>query len=282
MRNLWSLIFFFSFCSACFYLEATIVGNPAELAFLKDGIFSEKKRAVTLRFGYYFENIYKFKFRDEIINDEAINNVTDTVNPPSSIIQLKTNSAIVTLNIKRFLEVYGLVGQSRLRIEEKEIDSDSTFSTQHNLSWGAGVKITVFKYKGLSMGADGKYFQTRQVADFLIANKYPALIATDDFSFIYEESQGSIAFSYEIDIFTPYIGGTYLRASINPSPRKGVVYLSFDPEYPREFECNTSHNVNRWGLIIGTSIVSGEKISINLESRMFDQNSVNISAEVCF
>ena len=268
--------------SLSFHLKATIVGNPAEPTFLKAGIFTDKKRAVTLRFSYYFENIYKTKFRDEIINDEAINNVTDTINPPSSILQLKTNGAIITLNIKRYLEVYGLVGQSRLKIEEKEVDSDSTFSTQNNFSWGIGVKLTAFKYKGFSIGGDGKYFQTRQVADFLIANKYPALITTDDFSFIYEESQGSIAFSYEIDMFTPYIGGTYLRASITPSPKKGVILLAFDPEYPREFECNNSHNVNRWGLLVGTSIVSGEKIAINLESRMFDQNSVNISAEICF
>ncbi len=274
----------------CFALKAVIVGNPAEPMLLNDGIFTNQKRQVTLRFGYYYEDIYKTKFKDEIINEEILTSPENN-QISSPVIQLRTNGTILALNIKRFLEVYGLVGQSRLKIEEREADSSSTFYTQGNLSWGAGVKLTFFQYQGFSLGADGKYFSTTQEADYLVANmKYPALIETpilaevntsNSFAFVYEESQGSIALSYNMDVFTPYIGGTYLRASIM-TQGKGFISFGFDPEDSRDMGSSQSYNINRWGLVLGVSIVSKEKIAVNVESRMVDQNSLNVSAEVSF
>lgn len=277
---------FFSFLLFLLFtplLEATLVGNPAMPTFFQESLFSKKDRAVTLRFGYFFDNIYKTKFHDEVINDEQINNVTDQEPSASSIVQLQTHSAMVILNLKRYLDVYGLIGQSRIRIEEREDLSDSLFSTQNNLSWGAGATLTVLKYKGFGIGADGKYFYTKQEANYLVTGDCPAIITTEDFGFIYEEIQGSLAFSYDINPLCPYLGVSYVHATIASFPsNKGIVRLSSDPTYPREFECKKSVNSKHWGMSLGASIVAKEKIAINIESRLFNQNAVNISAEVRF
>jgi hypothetical protein len=262
--------FYFSVFSLWFFffpaLEASQVGNPAAPTLFQDGIFTAKNRSLTLRFGYYFDNIYKARFQNEVISLES----------SSSFAKLQNNSAIMAINIKRVFDLYGLVGQARFQF-------DNTFYSQKNLSWGAGAKWTLLKYKNFRLGLDGKYFHTRQTTDFLVTETMPALIATKNFAFIYEEAQGALAVAYEVKPFMPYAGITYLYARISADPpRGGLLLFAVDPEYPRDFHCSRVINTKHWGFVLGVSLVSKEKIALNLESRMVDQNALNVSAEVCF
>lgn len=254
------------------------VGNPSNPKIFKKGFFT-KKNFLNFKSGYLFDNTYKSSYKDEILTEDST----------PSYSKIISNNLILTLNFKKRLDIYSILGSAKLNLDEQ-------IKTNGNLSWGVGSKLLFFKKKGFDLAADIKYFRTRQHIDYFIIEKKVFPIETSHFAFTYEELQGSLALSYKVKRFIPYIGITYLRSIISPHTGKNLLYSMFASEignkglirypYPNQdvlddFTTSKIKNSKNIGLVVGSSIINSS-ININIESRMFDQNAINISSEVRF
>ena len=91
--------------------------------------------------------------------------------------------------------------------------------------------------------------------------------------------------SYKIkDIFLPYIGTTYLYSIINPYPcKKGLIRYPYPyQDIIDDFIFNDSKNNKKWGIVVGFSIISSNKISLNVESRFLTEQALSGSMIIRF
>lgn len=242
---------------------AIFVGNPLDPTFYTEGLFSNCAKNVSIRVGYVQEFIYKGTYKDEFINTDSTPSQT----------QLSTYAGILTFNFYNRLDVYGILGNTNIRM-------DRDFFEKRRISWGLGTKATLYRRSNFAIGIDGKYFQVKFKPRYLLYQGIPGSVLTD-FSLEYVEAQGCLAISYASKLISPYIGATYFFSKIMPCPRSFLVEIP-NLEAVYEFELKTSINRKRWGMVIGASILGSQKMTLNLESRVFDQNGVNITGELRF
>jgi hypothetical protein len=256
----------FALIFACTFAQPMLVGNPSSPSLFKEGIFFNNKNYY-LRAGYYFDNIYKSVFLDEMPAEGS----TDT------FFKLRSYGAIVTVNILNILDVYTLLGVSKNQIDNQVFSND-------RFSWGVGTKIIFYKFNNIDLALDGKYFRAKHNVDNFIMEDSVFPIVTPHYGFLYEEFQAALCASYKIDIFIPYVGATYLFSTLKPYPAHiGLLrYPSPNQDILNDFKTQDTKNKNKWGAVVGISLVSKETMSINLESRMVDQNAVNVTAEIRF
>lgn len=260
MRYLFLLILFFT------KVHSIFVGNPAAPNLLQSGIIF-KSKYMNLKAAYLYNNIYYARYKDKIHRKDSEN----------SFVKLRTNASILTANIHEHLDILGILGSSKFKM-------DQNVSTNSKFSWGLGGKMIIFKKKNIFAAADVKYFRTKQGCDVLIDQKEVFPIVTPNFGFLYEEYQGALTAGYKIDIFIPYLGVTYLYSTITPYPyEKGVIRYPYpDNDILGDFFTYKTKNSKNWGLVIGSSIFSNSKILLTIEGRMFDQNSIGFLGEVRF
>lgn len=257
------LLFLFS----SHFLFASIVGNPSSPVIFNKGLFF-KNRALDLRAGYYFSNIYRAEFEDEIITEDSSN----------SYLKLVSQGAILTLDFKRWLDIYALVGNSKLKIERQ-------IRTNENLSWAVGARALLFKIAHFDFTLSGAYFRSKMDTSYFLIDDLVFPILTENFGFLYEEYQTSFAISYRIKNLIPYLGTTYLYSNtLTPSPsEKGLLRFPYpNQDLTNDFFSSKIKNSKNWGVVAGVTLISDETINLNLESRMLDQNAFNISSELKF
>ncbi|MBM3183903.1 MAG: hypothetical protein FJZ64_01185, partial [Chlamydiae bacterium] len=109
------------------WLEAMLIGNPADPNLMSSGILIEKTMPCTVRATVFEDFVYQQRFKDEFDFDGA--QKTD------SFAMLSTDAVVITVNFEDRFDVYGIVGASKLQLN-REI-----FSSMQ-LSWGIGGKLT--------------------------------------------------------------------------------------------------------------------------------------------
>ena len=244
-------------------LYSLYVGNPSAPCYLQDGILIEKKPGFSIRAGYLTEYIYQASFIDEF----------DTTQTTRTNASISTISGMAILNVLDRWDLYAIIGTSRLKM-------DQLIEANRNLSWAVGTTATMFKGEKFSLGADLKYFETDQKPDFFLINGVVRPIE-GNFVLQIQEIQAALAGSYNIGNFVPYIGVTYLFSKINPIPTLGLISIP-ERNLFLQFEANTSINHKKIGIVLGTSLVSDKKMSLNVETRMVDQNAINVSGQLRF
>lgn len=256
-RILW-LLFPFSF------LGAMVVGNPAQSALQTKGLFSPYSHW-SFRLAYVGDFVYEQKFREEI-------KIEDCIEVPT-FLQLRTSAALFTFNWNNRVDIYGLLGASRMQLD-KEI------FTKQQFAWGCGGKVSLFHYGRFRIGADVKYFESDQKPIFFACDDFAYNIASP-FSLKYKEFQGALGMSYRFRYLSPYIHGTYLFAKIKPKPKSVAVRL---PMVDAVVDAPSKSAIGdlRWGLALGATIIDQRKATLTLEWRAFNQNSVDVNGEVRF
>ena len=256
-------LFFFGFLLQAF---GSFVGNPINPKIFKEALIL-KNEYVQFRAGYLFSNIYRTKYIDKFLLEDS----------DSTILKLRTQSGLLIFNLQNSIDIYGIIGNSKLTL-------DNQIFTNHKFSWGIGFKMIIFQKKKFDLAIGGKYFRTKQNCDNFKIGKQIFPILTSHFGFLYEEFQASAALSYRTAFLVPYIGVTYLYSTLKPQPLpKGLFrFPAPDENIIADFISQKSKNVKNWGLVVGTSIISNNMISINAESRMFDQNAINVACEIRF
>lgn len=244
-------------------LHAVFVGNPLDPTLYHQGIFATCQKAFSMRLGYIQEYIYRGQYSDEFPTIESTNSDNS----------LCTYGGILTFNFLNRVDVYGMLGNTQLEVDRVIFD-------KRRVSWAGGAKIMIYKYHHFALGIDIKHFATKSKPSYFLIDGIPANLITD-FSLRYEETQGALGVSYAGELLSPYLGLTYLFSRITPLPSSGALDL---PNFSLllDFEIRKALNRKRWGLVIGTSILSQQSVTVNIESRIFDQNSVNITGEIRF
>lgn len=253
----------------------SIVGNPSSIRIFEKGLFF-KDKAVNLRGGYYFTNMYQMHFEDRILTDDS----TD------SFVKLVTQGAMITANIKKWVDVYVLLGESRLKIKDDgSSDMSFRFKTNNDLCWATGLRVLLFKLANFNCAISGSYFQSQMDTSDILLNKQIYPIVTEKFGFLYEEYQTALALSYKIKNLIPYLGLTYLISNtITTKPiEKNLMRLPFpNQDELSDLIFSNTKNSKSWGMIAGVSLISEDMIDLTLETRLFDQNAFNISSEIRF
>jgi len=192
---------------------------------------------------------------------------------PNSFVKIYTHSAMVTFNLQDRLDLYGLLGSSRL-ILDKEI------YTRSNFSWGIGGKILIFKYRNFSLGTDIKYFQSNySYVNYLVSEGTPYNVV-GPFTLKYDETQVAVGMCYKTDLIAPYINLTYLVSEIEPDP--GIILIRVSPTTLVDSAISSITTQRRWGMAVGATIISSSKATLSVESRMFNQNAIDVNLEIRF
>ncbi len=258
MRFFHSIIFFLFSIP----LFGAFVGNPANPLLFKEGLIFQKPHLI-VRTGYIFDDLYHGRMRDRF----KIQGST-----PSHL-ALRSNLGIVTITLKKHADFYGFAGGSMLCL-------DKTINSSSHLSWGGGVKLSLFHFHEWTFGGDVKYFNTKPSLQQLLLGKLPAALVTP-FALRYEEWQGAFLVSYAATFFSPYLGFSYLFATLTPDPDLGLLKIPGIDDFV-DFRSRAGENRHKWGMVVGISLLSNQKAALNLESRLFGQNAYSVSGEVRF
>ena len=138
-----------------------------------------------------------------------------------------------------------------------------------------------------------------------------AATGTKDASIDYHEWQASLALSYRLNMFTPYIGVKWSRASfdadtiriaqpklaeaildvttLNPTiAGKGSVVASggekdlADTMQIVSLQINKMKSRKSCGLAVGTTIVDADKYAVTVETRLIDERAAHVNAQFRF
>lgn len=186
---------------------AKFVGNPSEPTFYTNGIALQGKKNYSLRLGYLCDYIYNSAFEDEF----------KTIDSNSSELILSFFLAHAVFNIKNRVDIYGLVGASRMRIDEL------VYPNRYPC-WGLVTKATLFRLGRFAIGTDFKYFETDQKPSFFVLEGTLAPLLMP-LTLKYYEFQEALAISFRIDRCVPYAGATYLFAKVEPDNTMGLLYI---------------------------------------------------------
>lgn len=248
-----------------FFLHAMLVGNPGQPGLQTEGIALDSPTSWSFRVSYLGDYIYKQRCRDEFVIEG--DKISETV------MKLSTYAAMITFNIKDRLDLYTILGSTRMQIDEE-------IFTKRRLGWGVGGKFVIYQHPNFKIGVDAKYFETRQKPTFLISDKL-AFNVLSNFILEYDEIQVAVGMTGRAWIFAPYINATYLIANLTPDPRYLIVRFP-DEDLSVEVPSTAVIGGNRWGMTLGLTLIDQCKASLALEWRTFNQEAIDMNLEIRF
>ncbi len=241
-----------------------LIGNPAEPQLLENGLRTSPSWW-SFRFGYFDDWVYQQTFHDEFTQIDMPQGETT--------MELSTYAGLLTFNIKNRVDIYGIVGSSRIQLDEE------TFS-KRALAWGIGSKGILFKSQDFCLGLDVKYFETYQKPKYFVVENLPYNIVSR-YKLKYHEIQAALGLSYRIWNFVPYVNATYLLSHIEPTPPVLLVRL---PDLDEVVDVYSKSVVgkNHWGLAAGLTLIDCAMVSLSFEWRLLNQNAINVNGEIRF
>jgi len=260
MKNM-KLLLFLLVTHSCF---AFIVGNPAEPNLYHDGLFTDGPKNVNARVGYVSDYIYRVKIKDKSTDEESEN----------SHLEISTYAAFLSLNFINAIDIYSILGSTN-------INSDDLGFVPRKFSWSVGMKAVILKVGNFLFGGDIKYFETIQKPDYYLFDGVPGFV-TNKYTLTYKETQAALGAAYNFGTLIPYAGATYLEAELKPTP--SYIGLSIPVWGDEAFgdDTKTQENRKEWGFYWGLTLLAANTVSLNVESRHFDQRDVNVSGQVRF
>lgn len=236
-----------------------LVGNPAAPTLQTCNIQNTRTSWYSFRVGYLDDWIYS---QDTLDIDGTITKI-----------DLSTYAGLLTLNFVNRFDLYGLVGSSRMQIEEE-------IYTKRSLGWGVGGKWILFKWPHFSIGTDVKYFQTNQKPRFFIVENLPFNIVSN-FRLQYNELQAAFGMCYHTSFFAPYINATYIKTRMEPSPP--IVLVRFpDEDEIADISIKSLDNQHEWGMALGFSLIDQARMTLSFEWRTINQNAIDWNFDIRF
>lgn len=247
-------------------LEATPCGNPSAPSIIKRGFIIHPEKWVSLRIGY----------EGNFISDKRLLQNSDIPRRVNKFEQ-DLNSATVTLNLLRRLDLYGIVGASRLKadwiIEEGADKSYIQMETGYELAWSAGAKAIFFEWGDITFSIGGRYFETEP--DIRWLNKKEETYTFEDCKMSFTEWQIDAGISYKIGILFPYVCGKYSKAKSKLAVDDVVISSDGGSELYLKSK-------NRYGMALGTSFSNRKYFFLNIEVRLIDEEAFTVSGDIKF
>lgn len=242
-----------------------VIGNPGQPSLLECSIVRANASWWSFRVGYLDDWVYHQKCQDEFDFED----VTET----QTVLKLSTYAALLTVNFNDIVDLYGLVGSSRMQL-------DHEIFTKRALGWGIGTKCVLFKKGDFFLGTDLKYFETSQKPRYFVVNGLPYNIVSN-YRLKYHEVQAALGVCYRAWIFAPYVNATFIYAHIEPEPAVLLVRLPDDNKL-EDSQTKSIVGQNKWGIALGLTLVDCKKMSLSCEWRGINQNAIDINGEIRF
>lgn len=246
-------------------LSAMLVGNPDQPRLQTQGIFQKTPAIASVRLGYFDDYIYHQAYIDEYVIAGQAQTLTN--------VKLSTYAGTVTVNFIDRVDLYGILGASRIKVDQEII-------AKRRFSWGAGIKFVIYQEGDFCLGGDFKYFESSQKPTFFLSEDL-AYNVIMDYRLNYSETQAAIGMSYKFWLLSPYVSATYLKSSINPHPKTALVrypFMDLAIDVPSSDVSNSRH----WGMAVGLSLIDRSTASLAIEWRLFNQYAINLNGEVRF
>ncbi len=247
------------------HLDAFVIGNPAQPALLTTSVIHTISEDWSFRVAYLDDYVYNQHVKNEF--DFGPSNEK----PP--LVRFSTDAALITLNLWKRLDLYGIVGSSKLQMDQE-------IYTRRELAWGFGGKILFYNFRNLRLGCDLKYFQSNQQPLYLIVTGMPLNIVSD-WIIKYREYQAAIGASYQAGMVCPYVNVSYIVTKLEPQPFGFLVNVPGMSE-PTDASIRSFDGLRRWGMAVGASLIAGATSTLCIESRFFNQNAIDASLEIRF
>lgn len=258
------LFLFFLLFASC--LVSSPVGNGAFPKIVHQGFFIPSSSWVDLRVGY----------EGDFVGDARLEQKEEGSGRVDTFEQY-TNSATTTFNLIDRLDLYALFGSSRVcadwRFQIEEEINRIEMETLYRFFWGIGARGIFYEWGPLSLGMGGRYSQCRYKPSWITLNGVPQEISGARLS--WHEWQANIDLSYQIDLFTPYIGAQYA------SVRSELSKLSFPIANNGS---GSDHFISRIpvGMVIGCTISNGRYFMLNIEGRLINEDALTLSGDIRF
>lgn len=263
-------------------LYALPIGNPADASLLTKGIFWERSQECDLgwsdwfnvRFGFYGDYV----FNRHLEQRENRRGIAST--------RFFTNSGFWALNFRDKIDLFGTLGATGFRFETRtanfaEVNNIPVFiETQTHLSWSVGLKGTLWQCRGLFLGLEGQYFQTRPDLRFVRTESFPATFV-DDVDLDYREWQVGAGTTYRIPLAVgtalfPYIAVSLSRVRVN------VHHASVDIPVAGPITLFNLKNANHWGYAVGLTLVGNNRVNVTVEGRFADEKACSVNGQFSF
>ena len=271
------------------------MGNPADPTLLKEGILLRGGHRggehqwwcdfIHFRGGFYGDYVFHQYLKNATPQKEQLDHT-----------KINTNAALFILSFCNCCDLFATIGNTQLNLEGN-ISSFSPFiefnlptngarlsiETSSDFSWTVGLRATLLEKYGFLLGVEGQYFLStppvKKIKYEDIASSYITDTA-NGLGLIYREWQLGLGISYPLRCLIPYAGIKWSQVSIGWENRLPSHLLLIE-----DAAIITIHNLNsakRFGYVIGATIASCKKASLNVEGRFRDQKALYISSQVRF
>ena len=263
-------IFFFLLCCLNSLLAAP-VGNPANPALMRGGIFTAPSPFFKASTGYLADYISDMKLSwdsgsADFDPDRALNKFG-----------LHSQMATFSLSFLQRMEFYGMVGGSKEHVKLKKEPKTSLFQalfdfqTTYHFSWAVGTHMIFLQWFQTYLSLDASYFAvpTSQQAFFKFLNRLNLSLDENEQHFYLREWQIGAALSSRFWFITPYAGFKYLNSTLRIQEGPENTSLSY-------------RNSKRIGYYAGVTLSLANKIFLLFERRVRDEFAYMGSAFVVF
>jgi hypothetical protein len=197
------------------------LGNPASPDMPYQGLFLHQELALGCKAAYAKDHVFSKKFSRN----------------PTLELARKANMALVVINWKNFLELYGAIGQEKIGFKQET----ASLLKEAVLDWSFGGKAIIIEWGNISLCGAGAYLES-----------YPRSWNSNN---TYQEWEISLGLARNIDYFSLYALGGFSKA-----------YLSYDKI--------TLKNINPFLLALGVSFFTKKGFSANGELRFFSETAL--------
>ncbi|MBI5345975.1 MAG: hypothetical protein HZB76_02380 [Chlamydiae bacterium] len=256
-------LLFFALCVNSLF--AAPAGDPFNPAIIKEGFFISPGSWINVRAGYEGNFVYNAKMEKDDGADGIIDNFKQDV-----------QSGTLTINIHDRFDLYGVVGESRIRSDWRFKQAPDNLrielESHYKFCYGVGAKAIFFEWGNFVLSGGGRYFTTSPDLLWLVKNGVEQ--AFDNSKIDYKEWQGDLGMAYKIDFFIPYIGAKY--SSSTAKIHTGNVNINTDSN------SISMENRENFGLYLGCSISNSKYFMLGLEVRLIDEEAFTISGDIRF
>ncbi len=248
------------------FLHAAPVHNPMDPSIIQEGFFIPCDAPASFRLGYEGDFVIDGMLKQD---DEGHGRV-DTF-------QQYTNAATATLNIMDLVDLYGVFGSSRVCADWRFSMGDTItriqYETFYHFLWAAGARAILYEWEKICLGIGGRYSYCNYKSSWLMTNAAPIAVSGTHLHF--RQWQIALSLSYNIDLFTPYLGVKYSNEHLHLGDFSVPISAN---------GTGADHFVNKTpvGILIGCSISNGRDLMLNVEGRLVDENAVTISGDLRF
>jgi hypothetical protein len=218
---------------------------------------------------------FRIAYLDDYVYSQHVQNEFDfgPANEKPPLVTFATDAAQITLNLWKRLDLYGILGSSKLQMDEE-------IYTQQEFCWGVGGKLIIYAEGPFRIGCDLKYFQSDQKPLYLVVTGMPLNVASN-WILRYQEYQAALGASYQGSLICPYVHLTYITTKIEPHPFIFLVDVPGSPD-PSDASIHSFDGRRRWGMAVGATLLAGSMGTLAIESRFFNQNGIDASLEFRF